>query len=424
MGVNEDYEKMLKTATIEGENSEKESTKSVKLTDDQVEELAKQLDSVPVSADTQKYIDAVNDEHAVMEMEKKFETPIINPRNGMHVLNSDPNSSKEVNYDEDINIDDIMSLDGDVDITDVKVTEESVTESIGSILPSVNLTAKDVEDLQELAERYNKGASISFYNAMPESIKAAIDVVVAQGSDFSMDKKTGRNYIATQLLDMMVEDAVNKSAIADMNIATYNAIKEMKDVSDEGLTEFFKLQKEQYEVNYPAQADEYERALNAGEVKEEDREKIETLIKNYRAAAHSFVQSYTYTDMMDAYRKGKLKVKSIQLEKIKRTCEGFDAKYLRSNMSVNSIKLTIPALDRHLPTNANISITAIQKFICVFINYTKSMQPSNVGDHVFMYYFIKNILNLDMHDNKNEEEQKFYDDLINRIWECIKEIGD
>ena len=38
-----------------------------------------------------------------------------------------------------------------------------------------------------------------------------------------------------------------------------------------------------------------------------------------------------------------------------------------------------------------------------------NMSPDNVDEHVYMYYFIKNILSLKYYNKDDEEEIKFYD---------------
>ena len=125
-----------------------------------------------------------------------------------------------------------------------------------------------------------------------------------------------------------------------------------------------------------------------------------------------FTQSYTYEDMYEAYKLGKIKVKNIQVEKLNRTCSEFNRKYYNNTFKINDVGMTIGVLDRKLDKKYNIS--AIKKFIVAFINYTKNFSPSNIPEHVFMYYFIQNILALDINVPENSQIE-FNDLLINNI---------
>ena len=115
-----------------------------------------------------------------------------------------------------------------------------------------------------------------------------------------------------------------------------------------------------------------------------------------------FIQSYTYEDMYEAYKNGKIKVKNIQVDKFKRTCQEFKRKYYNSTFQIRDIGMTIGTLDRVLDNKYNIN--SIKKFIVAFINYTMNFTPSNIEEHVFMYYFIQNILALDINLPKSGYE--------------------
>ena len=64
--------------------------------------------------------------------------------------------------------------------------------------------------------------------------------------------------------------------------------------------------------------------------------------------------------------------------------------------------MTIPVLDRCIDKKYDIDV--LKKFIVAFINYTRNFTPSNIDEHVFMFYFIQNILALDIKIPGNEYE--------------------
>lgn len=420
--VNKQFDNLLQLGDKVGQTIAESEKKDSTLTDEQVEEIADALSKVDVSPDTALYNKIREEER---DEEKGFsvvESPIINPSNGMTAFSSSTDQNNKYNFDEDVNIDDIMNLDNvETDITKVEITQDSLQKAIDKIYPGIKVDEEDIVTLLSLANRYNKGESFSYYQSMPDNIKSSINVVLGDVSpEMGPYVKEGRNFVAKQLLDSIVEQSVMDTATRDMNIAAMNTVSEFNNLSKESLTEFFKLQKTQFEVNYPAQADNYEKALAAGEIDEKDVEKIKRAITVYRGVANSFKQAYMYTEMMEAYRAGKIKVKPIQISKIKRTCDEFNYKYQKSINTINDIKFIITTLDRH--ADPDIDIDTIKKFVCIFINYTKNKKPDDVVDHTFMYYFVKNIISLDQYDHTSEEENEFYTELLDRLNSIFKEI--
>lgn len=420
--INEQFDNLLQLGDKIGQTIEESEKKDTTLTDKQVEEITEALSKVDVSQETALY-NKIRSE--ARDVEKGFsvtESPIVNPSNGMSVVYSDTDQNNKYNFDEDVNIDDIMNLDNiETDITKIEINRESLQKAIDNIYPGIKINEEDVVAIHSLANRYSKGESFSYYQSMPDNIKSSINMVLGDVSaEMGSYVKEGRNFVAKQLLDSIVEQSVMDTATRDMNIAAMNTVSEFNKLSKESLSEFFKLQKTQFEVNYPAQADAYEKALANGEINEEEINKIKRSITVYRGVANSFKQAYMYTEMMEAYRDGKIKVKPIQISKIKRTCDEFNYKYQKSVNAINDVKFVITTLDRH--ADGDIDIDTIKKFVCIFINYTKNKKPDDVVDHTFMYYFVKNIISIDQYDHSSVDEDNFYTELINRINDILREI--
>lgn len=421
--IDEQFNKLLQTGEEIGKAMVENEENGTTLTDEQVKNITETLAKVNPSPDTKMYKEVRSEERVLKEGFSVMESPVVNPTNGMSVLATGLGGQSVIgNLDEDVNIDDIMNLDNiETDITKIDITQESLQKAVDTVYPGIKINEDDIISLLSLANRYHKGENFSYYQSMPENIKSSINMILGDVSaDMGSYVKEGRNFVAKQLLDTIVEQSVMDTAARDMNIAVVNTVAELNDISKEGLTDFFKLQKEQFEVNYPAQADAYEKALEEGQIEEKDIEKIKKSISVYRGVANSFKEAYLYTDMMEAYRSGKIKVKSIQINKIKRTCDEFNYKYQKSVNAINDIKFIITTLDRHVDNS--ISIDTIKKFVCIFVNYTKSKKPDDVIDHTFMYYFVKNIISLDQYNHSSEIENEFYTELIGRLNAILKEI--
>ena len=148
--------------------------------------------------------------------------------------------------------------------------------------------------------------------------------------------------------------------------------------------------------------------------------KSEDQYKPLEQAREAFIQSYTYTDMIDQYKKGKLKIKRIQIEKFDKSCRDFNIRYEKTQNVITEISLALTALDRNAPKHYDIDI--LKEFLCVFMMYTRNMNPNDKIDHVFMYYFIYNIITLDFYDKENETDVAFHYELLNNINNFLEAI--
>lgn len=411
------YDKLLQA----GDNVGKllsENKENTELTDEDIESIINTIETIPESPETKTYREIKDTDHGKLEGYSQVEMPVINPNNGIVISNNDPSVSIAYN---DIDLDEIMTLDGPVADTKIEIDEKSVEETIVSIYPGIKLTSQNITSLVALANRYNNGEKLNYYNEMPESIKDSINIILgSMATTMGPYSNEGRNYIAKQLLNTIVESSYTKTVVNDMNVAVFNTMTKFNEISNSAMSDLFKFQKQQFEINYPNQADAYETAILNGEIKNDDIDKVQRSIDMYRGVSNAYIQSYKYDNMMEKYKAGKLKVKDIQLKKLKRECDSFNYKYMKHKNSINDIRLTVSVLDRHLADN--IDLESIKKFICIFINYTKNMSPDNIKDHIFMYYFIKHIISLDSYNSSNADEEKFYSELKCRLNTIISSL--
>lgn len=386
------------------------------MTLDQIDELAKALDMVPKSADTQLYEKSIAESHDNLQGEKTVEAPVVDIGTGRVTA-----AVASLNINSDIDIDDIMNLDKiQIDYENTKITSDIVVSAIDDLAPCANLSSEDISTVSELAKRKLNGANLNWYANLPDSVKELIDQISMQGAIAIGNKnmKFGRRRLAEGLLDSIGAKGVMQTAQKDLNAAMGNTLGKLNEDSQKMLTKFFSMMMEQYTVNYPAQADEYERAIADGKIKEDDLDIMRQQIEIYRNVSHSFIQSYTYEDMLNTYKAGKIKIKKIQIDKFERTLHEFDFKYNNVDIGIDSIVSIVPIIARMV--GDNVSPQAVKKFVVMFVNYTKMMKPENIVDHVFMYYFIKHIISTVHFDYSNPDETKFYGELTERITNIIK----
>ena len=144
----------------------------------------------------------------------------------------------------------------------------------------------------------------------------------------------------------------------------------------------------------------------------------------YEKVHDAFVESYMMSNMLDMYSRGKLRIRKIDIEKFKKTCNSFNFKYQNTTNVINDIHAVLPILDRMV--DKKYDLDTIKEFICAFIKYTdvKNMRANNIVDHTFMYNWIFNIISLDMYDREDEDAIKFRDQLINNINGFLQIITD
>lgn len=426
MNIKSQYEDMLKLAdAISDADKPVEEEMDTILTDDQVNELRHTLDGCRSDDDNMLQSIMNTKSPKTDEADSVMEQTIINPSTGLPMMSQEIGSVGNLKFG-DANIDELMDLDKieKTDLTKIEITEDAVKKTVTEEFPGNNFDAADITALLSLAKDYSQNKTFRYYSSMPASIQNAINSALGTYAPY-MGKysKEGRNYIAKQLLDTIVQSNAVASNVNDFTTAVYNSVKDIGDATKQGMSDFFTLQMTYFEESIPAQIKKYEDAISLGEVKQEDAATVQNKIDTLYGVSEMFKQSYSYDDMMDVYKSGKIKVKPIQIEKFKRTCQDdFNFKFQKSENVINDVRLVLTVLDRKV--DKKYDIDDIKKFICIFINYTKKMSADSIIDYTFMYNFIKNILNLDYHAHDNEMEEAFYSNLLTRINSILSQIHD
>lgn len=407
-GVVQAYDELLKKADMVGEDMGKKDKDE--LTDEDIEKITAAIDEV--GSPTTKLLEKAKEEASKpQENQGEVANVVINPVTGkpMAVEEFDDDDSELQSFEEMMADPNIKPMD--IDMTKITISEDDVKSALSGYSTNVSsFSLEDYDMIIKAADRFRNKEKFSYYNAMPEQIKTMINNVIA--SDLGLASKMGnfvaegRNYIASELLRDIITSAATNTAVIDLEkmikVERAKASKDMK--SDE----YWRSTREYFLKTLPAIAD---KILKTG-----DKEKAQPLLD----ATDAYIESYTFIKMMDLYRKGKLRVKRIQIEKFKKTCTEFNLMYQKSQNLITDLSLALTALDRNAPKHYDIDI--LKEFLCIFVNYTKNMDPNNKVDHVFMYYFIHNITTLDFYDKENPEDVAFHDELLNNIDTFLADI--
>lgn len=285
-----------------------------------------------------------------------------------------------------------------------EITESAIQEALKEFFPTYK--PKDTFGLLEAAKQYQKGAKISYFNALPDSIKSEIDKLIAGSNLGYATQREARNYVAEGFLDAIVTNAFSDSISVDFSKALENTYKEMWDETKDTFSQYNNDQREMFTNHILKKAEE---------VKESDPEKY----KLYMSCYDMFKESYTFEHMMDMYKSG-IRIKKIELEKFKRTCNEWINKYKDSKMIINNIYDIYPLLVSYLKVKGyNYKDDHIKIFMIVFMKYTEKMSPDKVDEHILMYYFIKNILSIKYHNDTDEKENKFYNEVLENVIKAL-----
>lgn len=405
--INEKYDKFLKNADKIGDNLSEKG----QLTDEDIETIAETINSVD-SPGSELLEKAKEEASKPQQNTSSTANVVINPVTGkpMSIVDFD-------DEDDDIHLQSFEEMMADptikpmdIDITKVEISQDDVKNALSGYSVDKDFSVDDYNKIIEAANRYKKKEKFSYYVAMPDCIKTMIDRVIS--TDLELASKMGnfraeaRNYVASELLRDVVTTATTNTALIDLDkfIKTSQAKASIEIKSDD----YWRSTREYFLKTLPTII---EKMVSDGKGDQAD-----VLTK----AREAFIQSYTYTDMMDKYKSGKIRVKKIQIEKFEKTCRDFNTRYQKSQNIITELSLALSSLDRHAPKHYDIDV--LKEFLCIFVNYTRNMDPNDKIDHVFMYYFIYNITTLDFYNKENEEDVAFHDELLNNIDTCLKDI--
>lgn len=396
--ISKEYNELLNNSDLSSTNEDNPT-----LTDNDIDSITNTIES-EISPDVKRLRKIQETEHHE-ENQSDMIKCIIDPATG-NMLPT--NEDDQLNYINDSFDDLIKSWENEKQsFKDIDITEDIVAKSIKSNIDMKDLSDDTIKELIDLSIRYKNGEEFPFYKSMPDQIKKYIDQAVFTSSvDMGKFAGNGRNYLAKTLLDNILMDSAVETAYVDVT----KSIENLDSVFS--YSSFIDKLIQTFEVRYLEDAEKLDAV---------GTEDASNKAAQLRELSNAFTQSYTYTEMLEKYKLGKIRVKKIQVEKFDRACREFNQKYQSSKLVINNIQTVIPVLDRHVDKSIDLNI--LKEFICVFINYTQNMSPDNISEHIFMYFFIKNILGLDYYKKSGKDaDNEFSDNLVKNINEFLYAI--
>lgn len=271
---------------------------------------------------------------------------------------------------EKINLIDI-AIDG---IKNKEIPIEELLDRSRKIFPDI--TEDDLIILLDVAKRYRDNEDFSVYNALPKIIQDAIKVQAGglDRSGINLFAKLAIEELCTEVFDMTLD----KEAI-DFN----EALKEALDIPD--ITQLYEgFVRDRMEKELVIKAD----ALEKGGFS--DGAAV------LRRCSQAFTDSYTFSRLREALT-GKTKRKLYKdNEFYNRYCNEFNAKNASSKFKITDVYEFGRVLDKMAPA-IGIDKDDVLMLVILFCKTCQNYDPNDTADGVFMYYTIRNVLNMEHH---------------------------
>ena len=378
------------------------------VSDEKLDELLKSLDtdeSQKFPSNNGQLFNENND-----PSQNKTETVLVsaNPLTG--VLNTIPYNQDNLTEE---SIDNLINMQNE-DLNKIEIGWDQFVEYTESMYPDAD--GEGLKQLLNCVNKYRAKIKFPYFNELPEFIKKEINSYVnlgaAEHGASGNTTKQLKNMLAKELYDSIITNNYSSKAFTDISKFYTNEINKNKEELEKSVGNYNTKLRKEYEEGFLKKADELD-----GKGDEESKE----VANNLRKTSKMFTQSYTYENMYEAYKNRKIKIKNIQIDKFKRTCQEFNRKYYNATFEIKDVGMVVPVLDRILDKKYDMDI--IKKFVVCFINYTKDFTPNNIDEHVFMFYFIQHILALDIKipGDEYEEFNKIVKENIHKFLDLIIE---
>lgn len=389
--VEELYSDMLKTADDISANG---------ITEESVENLE------TIKSETEQLTSKdATEETPVVEGEKVMQK--YDPETGEQTI--DDNSTKEI-------IDKITNQH----FNNLVAVDEGISTSVFKDVfkdLSKNLGESDQDILVGILTRRMVGEKFNVYDAMTDTLKQQIDSLYMSVASKAPKGSITKNQIATECIDELINDFKKSTqSQVDLDTVLSGFDDELKKMTDDLSSELGGMM-----MSFD---DERKAEIDAA-IKRCEEEGNKAGIAKLTEMRDTVDEAFHLTKFIEFCKN--CKVKNIEAkEPEKRVFDYFNSKYVKHKYSINDIRSCPIILDRHLIDYNHQQNT----LICIaFCKYCQDMSPDNMGEHTFMYYFIRNIIAIDKlnpkgltYDSMDERSKNFYDTFVNALKQAMANL--
>ena len=339
------------------------------------------------------------------EGEYKKANTILDPNTGeLKIVDTTSQEDDEEDSFEDM-VKKIDSGEINIELDNSPITENELKESINNnseIGENFDLTPEAIQKLLEISNRRMKKESFNVYKEFPDEVKKMVDNFIIQSgfglpNALSNQGRSIRNDISESLIDSFIGNIQMNRAQIDLNKEIENVFKEgSKDITE-------------YAVGFTEERNKKYREYAESMEDEEKKEKLLEVLDTMESAYNLDILKEFALDC---------KIKAYDVENPNRVFDGFLAKYKNSTYNIYDIKLTVPILERNFADE--LTSKQLIAFLISFCKYTLNFNVENINQHVFMYYFIYNIIVIDT--NTSEKTKSVSDKFKENIKAVVENL--
>lgn len=379
------------------------------------------LNATPESApkileNVDKIEEPVNAMNTISEDEKKEESKpqkvlgSYNPATGSYNVIDTEASIEEIqqknleNFDAMIN-DETPDLNADLN---------NFLDSCKDKIPKADAVSK----IAYLMANRIAGNNIDYYSNMPKFMQNTVSQIMANANTVGVpsNRILHKNQVAKMLIDEYVEEYKKSSQkTVDLDTLFSGFTKDAANIADDMATQIGDLM-----LSFD---DERKEQINNAIVVAKNNGN-DVMVKNLEAIRDNIDKAFNLDEFKEFCKH--CKIKSIEMKKPNRVYDSFIHKYETNDAIINDIRTCPDVIIRHLT-----EFTKDQAMmICLaYCKYCCNMNPDNMAEHTFMYYFIRNIIAIDRinprgraYHSINAKDKIFYDTFVANLRECMNNL--
>lgn len=304
------------------------------------------------------------------------------------VLGTDPEEYEYVTEE----LSDLITSDFSIELDDETIQKTMATNDFG-------MNFEDMAMFMDVIKEYkaNDGKVSNLFNRLPESMRTQINNVVSQSAPVGSNAniKGAKNMVAKEIVNNFINDA-------EMNQIQVDLDKEIdKMVGD--------FSKEIAEIHQGSIYDKIEKLEHIAENESKDEESKNHILSIVDALKESFE--------MEIFKENikYVKVKKFDIEKPNKVYDSFKFKYKDSKFTIQD-PANLPVI---IANHTDCLFVEALDLVLAFCKYCKNYNPSNIAQHTFMYYFIANIISLNI-TSPHKEYDEFSQKIVDNLKECIE----
>ena len=262
------------------------------------------------------------------------------------------------------------------------------------------------------------GNNIDYYSSMPKFMQNTVSQIMMNTNTAGIpsNRILHKNQVAKMLIDEYVEEykkSSQKTVDLDTLFSGFN--KDAAKIADDMATQIGDLM-----LSFD---DERKEQINNAIASAKEKGN-DVMVKNLEAIRDNIDKAFHLDDFKEFCKH--CKIKNIEMKKPNRVYDSFIHKYETNDAIINDIRTCPDVIIRHLT-----EFTKDQAMmICLaYCKYCCNMNPDNMAEHTFMYYFIRNIIAIDRinprgraYQSISEKDKSFYDTFVANLRECMNNL--